>query len=64
MNVWQRGPRDIELGDHFAALDRRAALAIEIGVVALGVVGELVRVAPVQLAVGRHVMARVFGERL
>ena len=34
----QRGPRHVELGDHLAALDRRAELAIEIGVIRLRIV--------------------------
>ena len=52
----------IELGDHLAALRRRAGLGIEIVVIRLGIVGELVGVAPIELAVGRHVVARVLGE--
>ena len=56
--VHERGsrPRHVQLGDHFAAAHRRAQAPIERAVVVLEVQVELVRVAPVELAVGRQIV--------
>ncbi len=51
-----------ELGDHLAALHAAAELRIEVDVVRLRIFGELVGVGPIELAVGRHVVARVLGK--
>ena len=62
MNAGRAGLRHVELGDHLAALHAAAQLGVEIGVVRLRIVRELVRVAPIELAVGRHVVAGVLGK--
>ena len=51
--------RDVKFGDHFASGASGAGAGIDLGVVAFGVIGELVRVGPVDLPLGGKVMIAV-----